>query len=138
MWLYSCVKHVSCCQADLIRESGRRPVPHRRKPKNWVVTRQCAVVDRTVQSRELYQRYHRLILKLAREGQSRSGSLVRLRELLAQFELEAAGIAPDSVRFLREQLSEQLEHEALCSAHSDRRYVLFAAVKRLEQLSDRN
>jgi acetyl/propionyl-CoA carboxylase alpha subunit len=91
-----------------------------------------------VQSRELYQRYHRLILKLAREGQSRSGSLVRLRELLAQFELEAAGIAPDSVRFLREQLSEQLEHEALVSAHSDRRYVLFAAVKRLEQLSDRN
>ena len=91
-----------------------------------------------MQSRELYQRYHRLILKLAREGQSRSGSLERLRDLLAQFELEAAGIAPNSVRFLREQLSEQLEHEALCSAHSDQRYVLFAAVKRLEQLSDRN
>jgi hypothetical protein len=95
-------------------------------------------VDGTVQSRELYQRYHRLILKLAREGQSCSGSLERLRELLAQFELEAAGIAPNSVRFLREQLSEQLEHAALCSAHSNQRYVLFAAVKRLEQLSDRN
>ena len=91
-----------------------------------------------MQSRELYQRYHRLILKLALEGQSRSGSLERLQELLAQFELEAAEITPNSVRFLREQLSEQLEHEALCSAHSDQRYVLFAAVKRLEQLSDRN
>ena len=90
-----------------------------------------------MQSRELYQRYHRLILKLAREGQSRSGSLERLRDLLAQFELEAAG-APNSVRFIREQLSEQLEHEALWSAHSDQRYVLFAAVKRLEQLSDCN
>ena len=90
-----------------------------------------------MQSRELYQRYHRLILKLAREGQSRSGSLERLRDLLAQFKLEAAG-APNSVRFIREQLSEQLEHEALCSAHSDQRYVLFAAVKRLEQLSDCN
>jgi hypothetical protein len=91
-----------------------------------------------VQSRELYQRYHRLILKLAQERHSCTGSLDRLRELLAQFELEAAGIAPNSLRFLREQLSEQLEHEALCSAHSDQRQVLFAAVKRLEQLSDRN
>ena len=91
-----------------------------------------------MQSRELYERYHRLILKLAREGQSRSGSLDRLRELLTHFELEAAGIAPNSVRFLREQLSEQLEHEALCSAHSDQRHVLFAAVKRLEQWSDCN
>jgi len=85
-----------------------------------------------VQSRELYQRYHRLILKLAQEGQFRSRSLKRSRELLRQFELEAADIAPNSVRLLREQLSEQLEHAALCSAHPDRRYVLLAAVKRLE------
>ena len=89
-------------------------------------------VDRTVQSRELYQRYHRLILELAREGQCCSGSLERLRELLRQFESEAVDIAPNSVRLLREQLSEQLEHAALCSAHPDRRYVLLAAVKRLE------
>jgi len=87
-----------------------------------------------VQSRELYQRYHRLILELAHEGQSSSGSVERLRELLRQFELEVADIAPNSVRLLREQLSEQLEHVALCSAHPDQRYVLFAAVKRLELL----
>ena len=87
-----------------------------------------------MQSRELYQRYHRLILELAHEGQSSSGSVERLRELLRQFELEAADIAPNSVRLLREQLSEQLEHVALCSAHPDQRYVLFAAVKRLELL----
>jgi hypothetical protein len=85
-----------------------------------------------VQSRELYQRYHRLILELAQEGQPCSGSLERLRELLRQFELEAADIAPNSVRLLRAQLSEQLEHAALCSAHPDQRHVLFAAVKRLE------
>ena len=85
-----------------------------------------------MQSRELYQRYHRLILQLAQESQPCSGSLERLRELLRQFELEAAGIAPNSVRLLREQLSEQLEHAALCSAHPDRRYVLLAAVKHLE------
>jgi len=87
-----------------------------------------------VQSRELYQRYHRLILELAHEGQSSSGSVERLRELLRQFELEVADIAPNSVRLLREQLSEQLEHVALCSAHPDQRYVLLAAVKRLELL----
>ena len=87
-----------------------------------------------MQSRELYQRYHRLILELAHEGQSSSGSVERLRELLRQFELEVADIAPNSVRLLREQLSEQLEHVALCSAHPDQRYVLFAAVKRLELL----
>jgi hypothetical protein len=58
----------------------------------------------------------------------------RLRELLRQFELEVADIAPNSVRLLREQLSEQLEHVALCSAHPDQRYVIFAAVKRLELL----
>ena len=87
-----------------------------------------------MQSRELYQRYHRLILELAHEGQSCSGSVERLRELLRQFELEVADIAPNSVRLLREQLSEQLEHVALCSAHPDQRYVLFAAVKRLELL----
>jgi len=58
----------------------------------------------------------------------------RLRELLRQFELEVADIAPNSVRLLREQLSEQLEHVALCSAHPDQRYALFAAVKRLELL----
>ena len=34
MCLYLCVKHVFCGQADLIWESGRKPVPHRRKPKN--------------------------------------------------------------------------------------------------------
>jgi hypothetical protein len=85
-----------------------------------------------VQSRELYQRYHRLILELAQEEESCSGSLERLRELLRQFELEAADIAPNSISLLREQLSEQLEHVALCSAHPDRRSVLFAAVKRLE------
>ena len=87
-----------------------------------------------MQSRELYQRYHRLILELAHEGQPCSGSVERLRELLRQFELEVADIAPNSVRLLREQLSEQLEHVALCSAHPDQRYVLFAAVKRLELL----
>lgn len=85
-----------------------------------------------MQSRELYQRYHRLILELAQEGQSCSGSLESLRELLRQFESEAVDIAPNSVRLLREQLSEQLEHAALCSARPDRRYVLLAAVKRLE------
>ena len=87
-----------------------------------------------MQPRELYQRYYRLILELAHEGQSSSGSVERLRELLRQFELEVADIAPNSVRLLREQLSEQLEHVALCSAHPDQRYVLFAAVKRLELL----
>ena len=71
-------------------------------------------------------------MQLAQESQPCSGSLERLRELLRQFELEAAGIAPNSVRLLREQLSEQLEHAALCSAHPDRRYVLLAAVKHLE------
>ena len=86
-----------------------------------------------MQSRELYQRYHRLILELAHEGQSCSGSVQRLRELLRQFELEVAD-APNSVRLLREQLSEQLEHVALCSAHPVQRYALFAAVKRLELL----
>jgi hypothetical protein len=89
-----------------------------------------------VQSRELYQRYHRLILELAQKGQSCSGSLEGLRELLDQFESDAAGMAPNSVRLLGEQLSEQLEHAALCSAHPDQRYVLFAAVKGLEQLAD--
>ena len=34
MCLYLRVKHASCGQADLIWESGRKPVPHRRKPKN--------------------------------------------------------------------------------------------------------
>ena len=34
MCLYLCVKHASCGQAELIWESGRKPVPHRRKPKN--------------------------------------------------------------------------------------------------------
>ena len=87
-----------------------------------------------MQSRELYQRYCRLILELAHEGRSSSGSVERLRELLRRFELEVADIAPNSVRLLREQLSEQLEHVALCSAHPDQRYVLFAAVKRLELL----
>ena len=91
-----------------------------------------------MQSRELYERYYRLILKLAHEEQPCSVPLERLRELLGQFELEAAEIAPNSVRLLREQLSEQLEHAALCSMHSNQRYLLFAAVKRLEELSDRN
>ena len=87
-----------------------------------------------MRSRELCQRYHRLIFELAHEGQSCSGSVERLRELLRRFELEVADIAPNSVRLLREQLSEQLEHVALCSAHPDQRYVLLAAVKRLELL----
>ena len=91
-----------------------------------------------MRSRELYRRYHRLILELAREPEPCSGSLERLRELLHRFESETVGMASNSGRLLREQLSEQLEHEALCSAHSHQRYVLLAAVKRLEQLADLN
>src|SRR6516225_8293417 len=34
MCLYLRVKHAYCGQADLIWESGRKPVTHRRKPKN--------------------------------------------------------------------------------------------------------
>jgi hypothetical protein len=89
-----------------------------------------------VQSRELYERYYRLILGVARRAQPCSSSLERLRNLLRQFESEAAGIAPNSAALLREQLSEQLEHAALCSTHTHQRHVLFAAVKRLEQIAD--
>ena len=87
-------------------------------------------------SRELYERYYRLILGLARRAQPCSSSLEKLRNLLHQFESEAAGIAPNSVALLRAQLSEQLEHAALCSPHTHQRHVLFAAVKRLEQSAD--
>jgi hypothetical protein len=89
-----------------------------------------------VQSRELYERYYRLILGLARRAQPCSSSLEKVRNLLHQFESEAAEIAPNNLALLREHLSEQLEHAALCSPHMHQRRVLFAAVKRLEQVAD--
>lgn len=85
-----------------------------------------------MRARELFRRYHQSIDELVQSAGPISGRQQRLRALLDQFDDEAATLETASAARLREELTEQLEQEALGAMTTDRREVLFAAVKRLE------
>jgi hypothetical protein len=88
-----------------------------------------------MQARKLYKKYRQFIEELADHPKARELWLADLQTALQQFEREAALLEPWSARLLREELCDQLEHEALRSASPHRQDVLLGAVTGFEQLS---
>ena len=82
--------------------------------------------------RELYGQFHRRIDELARSTGPDTEWRPDLKALIREFEADVDALDPRSAQMLREELSMQLEHEALSSTRSLTRQILFAAVKWLE------
>jgi hypothetical protein len=81
---------------------------------------------------ELYARYHGQILGLAREATDTGAWRARLREILAAFDDDCRTLPSLDRRALREELSGQIEHEALQFSDPDKRAVLTPALKYLD------
>ena len=64
---------------------------------------------------ELYGRYHGRILDLARHSTTDGACRAKLREILAEFDDDYRLLRPLNRSVLRNELSTQLEHEALNS-----------------------
>ena len=88
-----------------------------------------------MQTHELYKKYRQLIENLANKPSPREIWLKSLHSLQQQFEREATALQPGSASLLCEELSDQLEHEALRSTGKHRRDVLLAAVKGFDEMS---
>lgn len=82
--------------------------------------------------RELYGQYHRRIDELARLTGPETDWQPALKALIGALEADVDILDPRSAQALREDLSTQLEHEALSSTRFLTRQILFAAVKWLE------
>jgi hypothetical protein len=85
-----------------------------------------------VRGRELYRRYHRLIDDLAQSAEAGADWRAELSAQIERFEADADALDSASARVLREELCEQLEHEALHSTRDLAREILIAALKQLE------
>jgi len=82
--------------------------------------------------RELYGQYHRKIGELARSAGPETDWRPELKALIVELAADADALDPRSAQMLREDLSTQLEHEALHSTRLLARQILLAAVKWLE------
>lgn len=80
-------------------------------------------------SLDLYAKYRRRIEELADERRSTEHSLTALRDVLREFERESAALTPGAAQFARDEIANQLEHEALHATSTLRRAILLAAVK---------
>ena len=81
---------------------------------------------------ELYGQYHQRIDELARLSVPEADWRPELKALISELEAEIDVLDRRSAQMLREDLSTQLEHEALSSTRLLTRQILFAAVKWLE------
>jgi hypothetical protein len=88
-----------------------------------------------MQGRELYKKYHRLFDDMAKIPKPRQAWLDELHCVLRKIEDEVEILDPVSSRLLREDLCEQLEHEALRARSTYGHDVLLVAVKHLEQMN---
>jgi hypothetical protein len=84
---------------------------------------------------ELYRKYRRLIEELADERCPFEVSLTTLRALLQEFQDTAAAFGASAAAFVRDELADQLEHEALRATRKHRRDVLLAAVKAFDGMT---
>ena len=81
---------------------------------------------------ELYGRYHGRILDLARHSTTDGACRAKLREILAEFDDDYRLLRPLNRSVLRNELSTQLEHEALQFSDPDKRAVLTLALKHFD------
>lgn len=81
---------------------------------------------------ELYGRYHGRILGLARSSAADGAWRAKLREILAEFDDDCRRLPPLGRCVLRNELSSQIEHEALQFSDPDKRAVLTLALKHFD------
>ena len=84
-------------------------------------------------ARDLYRKYRRLIEDLADERRPTELSLSALKDVLDQFECEAAGF--EVKNFVCDEIADQLEHVAVRATTTHRRTVLLAAVKGIDAMA---
>lgn len=81
---------------------------------------------------ELYGRYHGRILGLARRSTADGVWRAKLREILAEFDEDCRLLSSLSRCGLCDELSSQIEHEALQFSDPDKRAVLTLSVKHFD------
>ena len=81
---------------------------------------------------ELYGRYHGRILDLARNSTTDGSWRAKLREILAEFDDDYRLLRPLNRSVLHNELSIQIEHEALQFSDPDKRAVLTLALKHFD------
>jgi len=81
---------------------------------------------------ELYGHYHGRILRLARLSTADGAWKAKLREILAEFDEERRHLPVLARRVLRNELADQIEHEALQFSDPDKRAVLTLALKHID------
>ncbi|HEU0215991.1 MAG TPA: hypothetical protein VFQ90_04970 [Stellaceae bacterium] len=81
---------------------------------------------------ELYGRYHGRNLALARSSTADGAWRAKLREILAEFDDDCRRLPQLGRCVLRNELSSQIEHEALQFSDPDKRAVLTLALKHLD------
>jgi hypothetical protein len=85
---------------------------------------------------ELYGRYHGRILSLARSSTADGAWRAKLREILAEFDDDCRLLPPLGRYVLRNDLSTQIEQEALQFSDPDKRAVLNLALKHFDAWRD--
>jgi len=85
---------------------------------------------------ELYGRYHGRILGLARNSTTDGAWRAKLREILAEFDDDYRLLRPLNRSVLHNELSIQIEHEALQFSDADKRAVLTLALKHFDAWRD--
>jgi hypothetical protein len=85
-----------------------------------------------MRAREIYGRYLGRFLDLASGAAANAGWESHLKDILRDFESEAAALEPRSARLLRNELGEQLEFLAQSATSKHARAALLAALKRIE------
>ena len=85
---------------------------------------------------ELYGRYHGRILDLARNSTTDGSWRAKLREILAEFDDDYRLLRPLNRSVLHNELSIQIEHEALQFSDPDKRAVLTLALKHFDAWRD--
>jgi hypothetical protein len=81
---------------------------------------------------ELYGRYHGRLLGLARSSTADGAWRPKLREILAEFDDDCRLQPPLGKYVLCNELSSQIEHEALQFSDPDKRAVLTLALKHFD------
>lgn len=81
---------------------------------------------------DLYGHYHGRILDLARRSSADGAWRAKLREILAEFDDDCRLLPPFGRYVLRNELSSQIEQEALQFSDPDKRAVLTLALKHFD------
>src|ERR1700758_5060520 len=103
-----------------------------RGSRSYLMLRTPLVRDEIASMIELYGHYHGRLLSLARTATANRAWRAKLREILAEFDDHCRLLPPLGRYVLRNDLSSQIEYEALQFSDPDKRAVLTLALKHFD------